>query len=134
LSDDSALSDLAASDPSDPPAACTFLASRMPRAGLVTMAGIAVLAVVLVSTTVSGLGAVAVMPVIRNDGLPSTFLVRISENTTSAAVTGSPLANFTPGRSATAASAGAPAGAAAAGGQPDRQGRGAARCQPAMRC
>src|SRR2546421_12530518 len=70
----------------------------MPSAGLVTMAGMAVFAVVLVSTTVSGLGAVAVMPAIRNDGLPATFLVRVSENTTSAAVTGSPVANFAPWR------------------------------------
>jgi len=41
---------------------------------------------------------VAVIPAIRNDGLPLMFLVRMSENTTSAAVTGSPLANFTPWR------------------------------------
>ena len=56
----------------------------------------AVFGVALVSTTVFAFGAVAVIPAIRNDGLPLMFLVRVSENTTSAAVTGSPLANLTP--------------------------------------
>ena len=82
--------------PSEPPAACTFFASTMPSAGLVTIAGMAVFGVALVRTTVFAFGEVAVIPAIRNDGLPSTFLVRVSENTTSAAVTGSPLANLTP--------------------------------------
>ena len=48
--------------------------------------GMAGLGVDLMSTTVSGLGAVAVILAIRNEGLPPTFFVRISENTTSAAV------------------------------------------------
>ena len=56
----------------------------------------AVFGVALVRTTVFAFGEVAVIPAIRNDGLPSMFLVRVSENTTSAAVTGSPLANLTP--------------------------------------
>src|SRR5213078_2336079 len=68
----------------------------MPSAGLVRIAGMAVFGVALVRTTVSAFGEAAVTPAIRNDGLPSMFLVRISENTTSAAVTGSPLANLTP--------------------------------------
>ena len=98
LSAASALSAVAALAASEPPAACTFLASTMPRAGLVRMAGMAVFGVALVSTTVLALGAVAVIPAIRNDGLPVMFLVRMRENTTSVAVTGSPLANLTPGR------------------------------------
>ena len=48
--------------------------------------GMAGLGVELMSTTVSGLGAVAVILAIKNEGLPPTFFVRISENTTSAAV------------------------------------------------
>ena len=68
----------------------------MPSAGLVTIAGMAVFGVADVSTTVLAFGAVAVMPAIRNDGLPAMFFVRISEKTTSLAVTGSPLANLTP--------------------------------------
>ena len=98
LSDASALSAVAALAASEPPAATTLAWSTMPSAGLVRIAGMAVLGVALVSTTVLGLGAVAVIPAIRNDGLPLMFLVRMSENTTSAAVTGSPLANFTPWR------------------------------------
>ena len=98
LSAVSALSDLAASDASEPPAAWTFFASTMASAGLVTIAGMAVFGVALVRTTVFAFGDVAVIPAIRNDGLPSMFFVRVSENTTSAAVTGSPLANVTPWR------------------------------------
>src|SRR6202042_509125 len=99
LSFASALSADAALALSVPPSAVTALASRMPMAGLVTIAGIAVFGVADVSTTVLGLGAVAVMPAIRKDGLPAMFLTRISEKTTSLAVTGSPLANLTPWRS-----------------------------------
>ena len=71
----------------------------MPSAGLVTIAGMAVFGVAEVSTTVFAFGAVAVTPAIRNDGLPWMFLVRVSEYTTSLAVTGSPSAKVTPLRS-----------------------------------
>src|SRR5215813_3491762 len=73
LSADSALSADAALAASVPPAAWTFFASTMPRAGLVTIAGMAALGVELVRTTVLAFGAVAVMPLIRNDGFPVMF-------------------------------------------------------------
>jgi hypothetical protein len=63
------------------------------------MNGIAAFGVALVSTTVSGSGAVAVMPAMRNDGLPLMLATRVSENTTSAAVTGVPSENFAAGLS-----------------------------------
>ena len=71
----------------------------MPSAGFGTMNGTAGFGVALVSTTVCGSGAEAVMPAIRKDGLPLRLTTRFSENTTSAEVTGVPSENFASVRS-----------------------------------
>ena len=94
LRNSSALSAVLASAASDAPFAFATLLLRIPNEGEVRIARTCGVGVSVLRTTVFASGAETVIPFINDDGLPLTFLRRLSEKTTSAEVTLLPSENL----------------------------------------